>query len=134
MDLNDIDIEISKDAELVDIPINDKNGDPYLADDGKTPCTVGVYGNDSPQVKRARAAVQRRVFRGKQLDEKEALKGRIEIATAGVGRWMGWTNGGADYPCTPSNVHSFLQREHILEQVERGIKEHGSLFTTPSNS
>lgn len=128
-DLNDIKQAAAQDEEIVDLEMHDRDGNPYLAPDG-TPATFGIRGRESKAVKQARDAVQRRLLRDRRttLTPEDVRKNRVQIASAAVVRWHGWTAGGNDLPFTPENLAALLQIDHLLDQVEEGVGGHSSFF------
>lgn len=124
--------EASKlDERVADIPIYQKNGDPYLAADG-TPATIGVTGSDAKAYKLEKQNVQRELIRQgkKQMEPADIERRRIRMASAAIQRWHGWEANGKPFDCTKDNAKALLSIEHILEQVEEGITGHASFFTS----
>jgi hypothetical protein len=132
-DINRIKDEIAQDEVAQAVPINQKNGEPYLAPDG-SPCTVSVLGSDAKRVQAARDTIQRRMLRARRvkLDPADLRANRIDLAAAAVTGWYGWTAGDVEFPCTPENIRALLSSEHVLEQVETGITGHADFFVTAS--
>lgn len=135
MDVSKLDAIIAEDEEGTAIPINQKNGDPYLGADGK-PSTITVLGSESKKYRQAKDAIQRRNLRSRATrpEPSDLLKNRIELASAVVVSWSGWEDKGQPYPCTPENVKNLFRADHILEQVESGIFAHADFFVKSSAS
>jgi hypothetical protein len=128
---------VAQDEEGAVLPVEGKDGEPYTAADG-TPCTITVVGSES---KRMRAAVDRqtrRVLRNQRtkMDPDALRTNRIELAAAAVVAWHGFEDeAGTDVPCTPENVTEVLgAADHVLEQVEAGVRRHASFFAKSSAS
>lgn len=126
---------VAQSEEGVEIPIYQPSGEPYLAMDGKTPCTITVLGPEAQRVLDAEKA-NRAKLRSVALDDDDALEMEITRAAAAVVAWDGWTEGEGDderpAPCTPENVRALLRAAHIRRQVVNGIARHGVLFTKRS--
>lgn len=136
MDINKIQVEVAKDENGVVVPINQKNGEPYVGADGK-PATVTVVGSESKRYRAARDAISRKMLRGRRsrLEPEDLMRNRVDMAAAGVIDWSGWESNGKPAPCTPENVKALLlAADHILEQVESGISEHADFFANSSKS
>jgi hypothetical protein len=126
---------VQQDENVVDIPIFQKNGDPYLAADGTTQCTVGVVGAESRAARHAERTARQRYVRMLQTggvvattDDEEQESVEIEKTAACVVRWFGWTDGDSEYPCTPDNVRQLLAVPHIHTQVAAGVAKHAGFF------
>lgn len=136
MKLSEVKAEVAKDEEGVAIPIKQKNGEPYLAADGKTPVTITVLGSESKAVRRAEARQTRRAVRGQHqdIDEDTILANRAERCAAAVVAWHGFEDDhGKAIPCTPDNVKTFLTAApHILDQVQRAVDGGVRFFTNAS--
>lgn len=132
MDIGKMEAVIALDEQEVDVPIYQKNGEPYLAPDGKTPCTITVVGEESKRVMDADTATQRRMLhqRSQRLQPADILYNRIFRASAAVTRWFGWTIGETLAECTPENVRKLLRAPHILSQVEAAVSGHAD-FSKP---
>jgi hypothetical protein len=130
MDIARIDEIIAQDDELAVIPIYQKNGDPYLASDDKTPCTISVYGPESKAAKKAKRVEWRKLSKraGQTVEVEEYDASRLEKAAALVADWSGWESNGQPAECTPQNVKALLAAEHILAQVEAGIARHAAFL------
>lgn len=128
-DISTIEAQVAKDEEIADIPIYQKNGDPYLAADG-SPATIGVTGTDAKRYVAMQATIQRRMLnqRRAKLEPADIQRNRIDQASSGVGRWHGWENGDQPLDATPENVKGLLRVSHILDQVEAGIAAHSDFF------
>lgn len=135
-DFSKIADEIAQDEQAVDIPIDDKAGNPYLGPDDTTPLTISVLGSDAKAVRHTKEQQTRRLLRQtrKKYTPQDLYNDRIETAAAAVTGWSGWTLNGEPWPCTPENVRALFATEHILEQVEDAVKRHASFFTTSSSS
>lgn len=134
-DIKDVEQQIANDETIVDIPIYQKDGEPYLAPDG-SPSTIGVIGSESKRYRRQSDELARRAFRANRGKPKpdEIRKLRIETAACAVERWHGWEKDGKPWACEPAHVQYLLAAPHILDQVEAGISEHASFFVKPSPS
>lgn len=132
MDIGKLDAVIALDEQEVEVTIYQKNGEPYLAPDGKTPCTITVVGEESQRVMDADTATQRRMLhqRSQRLQPADILYNRIFRASAAVTRWFGWTMGADEASCTPENVRKLLRVPHILAQVEAAVTGHSD-FSKP---
>ncbi|MFH1603814.1 MAG: hypothetical protein ABIH03_07900 [Pseudomonadota bacterium] len=137
MDIKKLDAVIALDEQEVEIVIYQKDGTPYLAPDGKTPCTITVVGEESQRVRDAKRATQRRILhqRTARIGPEEIERNRIFEAAAAVTRWSGWT-AGSDAPaaCAQENVRELLRVPHILTQVEQGVSGHADFFKQQSGS
>lgn len=126
---------IAQSEEGVAIPIYQPSGEPYLAPDGKTTCTITVLGPESQRVLDAEKA-NRAKLRSVAIDDDDQLQMEIDRAAAACVDWFGWTEGDGDaeraMPCTAANVKTLLQAKHIRQQVVAGIARHGALFTKRS--
>ena len=129
MDINTLDEIIAQDEEAAEIPIYQKDGEPYTSKDGE-PAIIAVYGAESKAAKKAKKTEWRKLVKrtGAQveLDEYEAT--RIDKAAAVVAYWRGWESNGEPAECTPANVRALLRAEHILAQVEAGIARHAAFL------
>ena len=125
-DINAIQTEIAQDEVAHAISIMKKDGSPYLARDGKTPCTIDVLGSDAHPVKLARDSATRRLLRGRRIKMEPAdlRANRVAIAVSAITGWSGWDAGDTGFPFTPENAILMLGADHILEQVEAGITDH----------
>lgn len=127
-DINEIDAQVAQDEEVVDIPIYQKNGEPYLAKDGSQ-STIGVTGEDAKRYVTMQGTIQRRMIRQRRTpDDSDVQRNRVDQAAAGVGRWHGWEAGDQPFPYSPDNVKALLSKAHILKQVEAGIAGHADFF------
>jgi hypothetical protein len=135
LDVSKLDAVIAQDEEGSVIPINQKNGDPYLGADG-SPSTITVLGSESKRYRQTKDSIQRRSMRSRsvKMEPADLLKNRIDLAAASVIDWSGWEDGTKPYPCTPENAKVLFRADHILEQVEMGIFAHADFFVKPSAS
>lgn len=135
MDLSQLDAEIAKDERGAVVTINQKNGDPYISQDG-SPSTVTVLGSESKRYQDAKNAITKRALsqRRSKLDPADISRNRLDLACAAITDWSGWESGGKPAQCTPENVKSLLRAEHILEQVESAVMGHADFFGKPSDS
>lgn len=135
MDVSQLDAVIAQDEEGSVIPINQKNGEPYMGADG-SPSTITVVGSESKRYRQAKDAIQRRNLRSRasKVEPADLLRNRIELAAAAVIAWNGWEEEGKPYPCTPENVKRLFRADHIFEQVEMGIFAHADFFGKSSAS
>lgn len=133
--LKDIRKAVEQQDELVDIPIYQPNGEPYLARDGSQ-STIGVYGAESKYFKAAQAAQSKKIqqSRKRSFTFAEQEQAKRELAAAVTGRWHGWEDGKVDLPCTPENAAVLYEVDHILAQVEVGIYRHSDFFSSASAS
>ena len=133
MDFAKIADEIAQDEQIATVPIENKNGDPYLASDGSQ-STISVVGSESTRVQHAKDVQTRRLLRStrRKLEPKDLRENRIEIAAAAVVEWHGWEMNGEAWPCTPENAKKLLGAEHILVQVEEAVSRHSTFFTSSS--
>ena len=137
MDIGKLDAVIALDEQEVDVTIYQKNGEPYTAPDGKTPCTITVVGEESKRVTDADTATQRRMLhqRSQRLQPADILFNRIFRASAAVTKWAGWTSGPDTLAeCTPENVRKLLRVPHILSQVEAAVSGHADFFKPRSET
>lgn len=137
MKLSTLKQAVAQDEEGAVITIEGKDGEEYTAADG-SPMTITVVGSES---KRIRAVVDRqtkRVFRQqrRQVTPELLRANRIELAAAAVTAWHGVEDDdGNAIPCTPENVAEVLNAaDHVLEQVEAGVRRHASFFSNSSAS
>jgi hypothetical protein len=115
-------------------PINKSTGNPFMARDGKTPCTLTTVGADS---KRVRASVERATdrmlnARRKKMTPADLHQNRISTAAAAVVQWTGWDDNGVEAECSTKNVEALLALPDVLRQVEEKVNEHADFFVTPS--
>lgn len=136
MDIGKLAEVIALDEQEVEFTVYQKDGTPYLAADGKTPCTITVVGEESKRVTDAKYASQRRMLhqRKQRLEPADILFNRITEAAAAVTRWSGWTVGDTPAECTMENVRALLKAPHILTQVEQAVTGHSDFFKQPSTS
>jgi hypothetical protein len=132
-DIGEVAAAVEQDEEVADIPIYQKNGDPYLGADG-SPSTVGVIGSESKEYNRALDKIARKGMRRGVPSAEETRDRRIDLAAAAVKRWSGWESGGKPFDFSPKNVKHLLGAQHILEQVEAGISRHADFFERGSPS
>ena len=138
MNINDLPSIIAQDEEGAVVPIFQKNGDPYLALDGKTQSTFTVVGTESKKYQEAKRAHQKRVFSllkrsgGNSLDPEVANIEDIKLAARAVTAFSGWDDGKKDLEFTPENVKRLLSAPHIYNQVIAGINGHADFFTRNS--
>lgn len=134
-DLAQVEAQVQKDEEVVDVPMFQKNGDPYLGSDGKQ-STIGVVGSESKQYVQQRDKLTQRMIRRQQTKTtpKDLREQRIEQASSAVVRWSGWEDKGKPWPCEINNVRALLKHDHVLEQVESGIHQHSDFFEARSRS
>lgn len=128
--------EAGREEEGVELPIFQKNGEPYVGMDGKQ-STVTVVGNDSKAVREAERQNTQRVIRGgrTRLTPDQLHANRVNVAAAAVVGWNGWEKDGKAWPCTPENVRQLLHTvPHILRQVEEGVASHADFFEKPLTS
>lgn len=129
--------QVAQDENIIDLPIYQKDGQPYLAADGVTPSTIGIFGSESKSIHDAKQAIQR-VFLASpktRLDPSDVFENRVALAAAGVARLTGW-EGDDDQPMPYSRENAVVlisSADHILEQVEEGIKRHAAVFKTASS-
>lgn len=133
MNIGDIKALVAKDDEGAVIPIYQKDGEPYMAADGKTPATITVVGSESKKYKAAKHAqyrrMQKRVKRGSgDATPEEIERDAIELVAAAVVGFDGWEDDGKPLVFTPENVKLLLGFDHILDQVQAGIHRHASFF------
>ena len=128
MDVSKIDEEIAHDEDSVAIPINKKNGDPYVGANGED-ATISVTGVDAKKYKKVRDRIQKKnLNRSGKMETAELMKNRVDLAVAGSTGWSGWEANGASWEFNDENLRTLISKEHILEQVERGIKNHADFF------
>jgi hypothetical protein len=128
MDVSKIDEEIANDELSMAVPINKKNDEPYVGANGED-STISVTGTDAKKYKRVRERIQKRAYnRTGKLEPAEVMKNRIDLAVAGSTGWSGWEANGEPLPFSEEDLRTLLKAEHILEQVERGIKRHADFF------
>ena len=133
-----LELKKERDAEEVgvELPIFQKDGDPYLDKKGEQ-CTISVVGSDSKQVTgQHRRQQQKRLNRGaKKLTQMELEKAQMDSAVAGVTGWSGWDAEGEPAECSPDNVRlMFINAPWIQRQVEEGISSHSDFIDKPSTS
>jgi hypothetical protein len=89
-----------------------------------------VVGSESKQVRRAKDAQGKRLFRERRtkLEPADFQANRVEIAAAAIVDWHGWEAGGQPLPCTPENARGLLAAEHILTQVEEAVHRHADFL------
>jgi hypothetical protein len=139
MDMKKLAELVAQDEEVVDIPIFQKNGDPYLGLDGE-PSTIGVVGTESKQYMAAEDAHRKRLFSmmrkrgGQAIDPTVARQEDIKVVLAACVRWSGWDDGKKDLPFTTEAVRELLQFRHIFDQVKAGIDGHADFFTHSSGN
>ena len=133
---NTLDELMALDEQEVEFIVYQKDGEPYLAPDGETPCTITVVGEESKRVRDAETANQRRMLhqRKVRLEPADILYNRIYKAAAAVTRWSGWTAGDTPAECTQENVRGLMRVPHILKQVEENVSGHADFFKQPSES
>lgn len=133
--IQDIEKQVAQDEEVVDLAILQKNGDPYMGDDG-SPSTIGVLGSEAKKYRLARDEQTRKLIRGGKgkLTIEENYKARIDTAAAAVVRWHGWEEDGKTLPCSPEHIVKVLKHEHILVQVEMAIRDHTDFFLKSSET
>lgn len=126
---------VKQENEVVDVPIYQRNGEPYVGLDGE-PSTIGVVGAESDKYRQAQQKHLRKLTKGRRRNRtvEEALAARVDLAAQAVVRWSGWDDGKKDMDCTPENVRTVLGVDHILIQVEEGIEEHQRFFSSASTS
>lgn len=134
MDIKNLAAIVEQDEQVADIPIYQKNGEPYTALDGKTQSTVGVLGTESREYRKAKDAISREHLRTRRatLTPEDIRANRVRLAAAVVKRWNGWDDGKTELPLTPENLNQLLAVDHILEQVEEGRESHARFFTNAS--
>lgn len=124
--------QIAKDDTGVAIPILQRNGKPYLAADGSK-ATITVIGSESTRFRKARTAVYRKSAESPQDDDEINAASRIALAASAVTGWHGWeSSNGTPLLCEPKNVEVLLSVEHILAQVEAGIRRSSDFFADGS--
>lgn len=136
MDISKIKDEVAKDEEGATVTVYQKNGDPYLAADGTTPCTFTVVGDESKRVRQAKDRQTKRVLRDRQreIEPGDLRTNRIELAAAGLIDWSGWESDGQPVPCTADNAKTLLgSADHLLEQAEEAIRRHARFFVERSS-
>lgn len=127
MDTTKIAEEVAHDEIGYPLPIDQKDGDPYLASDD-SPATITITGSDAKKYVHTKGVIQKRYLRAAKLDPADILQNRIDQAAAAVLDWHGWEANGQPIECTPANVKALLSANHILEQVEAGIVAHARFF------
>lgn len=137
MDISGLTAELAQEEEGVELPIFQKNGEPYLSLEGK-PSTITVVGGDSKRVVASnRRSVQRRLNRSstKKMTPVELEAFAMEADVAGVISWYGWDDGTEETECTPANVKLvFINAPHIQRQVHDGVEAHSDFIAEPSRS
>lgn len=124
--------QVSKDAEGVETPIRRRNGDWYLAPDGKTRATLTIIGSESERYRAHREAEYKAAAKAAEQPAAELTTRRI--AAGAVIAWHGWGPTMEDPPCTVENVAALLEIEHILGQVQERIAKGSDFFVTASAS
>jgi hypothetical protein len=119
--------------EIYDLPIVDEAGQPYLSKDGLRQSSIGIVGRDSKAYRDATEAFSKKVSQMPAV-QRESVDWRRGYALCGVRRLTDWENGDEPFPYSEENAAVLLAAEHILEQVENGIRRHGSFFVKPSTS
>jgi hypothetical protein len=135
MDITKIAEVVAQSEQGTTSPVYQPNGEPYLAADGKTPCTFTCVGKESKRVKLARDKQTKRMLRDRRgdVEVEDVRQNRVELAAAGLIEWTGWEANGAPWPCTPENVATLLDSaDHLLEQAERLVDGHARFFGKPS--
>lgn len=117
--------QIKGDETGVAIPILQRNGKPYLANDGST-ATITVLGSESKAYRTMRDAIWRK--NAEAQTEADTAESRIAIAIGAITDWHGWESNGAPVPFTADHAKPLLTLEHILLQVEGGIGRRSSFF------
>lgn len=141
-DITQVREQVAQDEEVIDIPIVQKNGEPFLAKDGTTPATIGVVGSESKRYIAERDRQTKQLIRqnrrrggNTETTPDELRANRVAMAAAAVVRWNGWESNGEPWPCEPENVKALLgSSADILEQVEDGIERHARFFALRSAS
>jgi hypothetical protein len=135
MKISSVKEAVAKDEDGAVLPIDGKDGEPYLAHDG-SPATMTIVGLESKRMRDITDKQQRRALRRQvaKITPEMLREERIEKAAAAVIAWHGWEgDDGTELACTPENVAALLgAAEHIMEQVEAGVRRHASFFTKPS--
>lgn len=117
------------DETVVDVTIRDRSGAPYLAKDG-TPATIGVVGSESKTYKDRKTKADRAAAKSGANVTMDEL--RRSYAVGGVVRWHGWEDGAKELECSADNVRVVLSLDHILHQVEAGIRRDADFLGSPS--
>lgn len=137
MDISNLQKEVDRNEEVVDLPIYDAAGEPYVANDG-SPCTIGVVGLDSSAVRAYDRKIQRKTLRQRtdtRTTPEQLETQRIGRCVVGVKRWHGWTDEGEPAEVNDDNVRQMLKTApHIFRQVEEGMRTHADFLKTPSGS
>lgn len=136
--VGDIKKKVALDEEGAEVPIYQKNGDPYLGSDGEQ-STFTVVGTESKKYRAAKHAhlrrLQKRGRRGGAKESPEQLeRDSRELISAAVIGFSGWEDGKTPLAFTPENVMMLLEFDHIFEQVNVGVQAHSDFFSKGSGS
>ena len=121
----------------VEVPIFKPDGEPYLAEDGKSQCTISVLGSESKRYREAENRILHRMLKSQRRKRSadDIRNDQIEKAAAVTTRLFGWTDGDRALDASnPEDVRSLLSFDHILSQVEAGIVGHADFFRSSSSS
>jgi hypothetical protein len=132
-----IDEVIAQDEQEVTVTIYQPSGEPYVAADGKTECTVTVIGRESKAYRRAKDVQQKRMLnggRGAKLEPEDLRANRVALAVGAMRKWSGWEMDGGPAELNRENAQRLLRADHILEQVEDAIDKHAVFFARASQS
>lgn len=128
-DLGSIQKVAKLDEQVRDIPVYDRAGQLYLGSDGK-PSTVGVVGAESATYKKNKAQADRTLGRSGRVVNADEY--RRHYAAGGIVRWSGWEENGKKLECNAANALKVLEFDHILHQVEAGIRRDVDFFDPES--
>lgn len=131
------------------LEILDADGEPYAVAEGEEPPHIMILGMDSESVREATRLVFSRLAAEAQasgVEDEDALEGivlreyltrkseRITKAVAGCVGWGGFYEDGEDMEFTEENLRRVLSFDHILGQVERGMRAHKDFLNGPSSN
>ena len=137
--LTEIKKVVAQDEEEVDIPIYQKDGEPYLGLDGEQ-STFTVVGTESKRYRAAKRAhlmklTKRARRRGGAVSPPEEIEADARaLVAAAVTGFKGWDDGKTELEFSPENVDAFLCVDHIFEQVNLGVHGHADFSSASSGS
>ena len=134
LNLSWLQAEAASEDTPVEIPLHDRDGEPYVNAAGK-PITASVLGEYSAPVRRQIEQNQKALgkLRRPQLTPEMHTANRHKVATAGLSAWGMEDADGQPIPTTLQAVAQVCETAPwILDQLEDGMRRHASFFKSTS--
>lgn len=134
-DLKQLSNEVQNDDTAIELEINDREGEPYLAN-GK-PVVLLVVGEYSKAYREAERSITNKVLKaaraGADVTADDVERRSLERLAGGVAGWRNVIVDGKEAAFSREGVIALLKAAPwVAKQVEGAIQRHASFFSKPS--